>query len=137
MVDGESRGVTPLDLRELAFGAHTIRVSYPGHDTRQRRVTFTTRRPAQSLDFELHPAGSTSSAHPAANSPGSLAVTSRPSGAQVFVDDNVIGTTPLLLSDVAVGPRRLRLELPGYKTFTASVEIKPGARSRVAASLEP
>ena len=137
MVDGESRGVTPLDLRELAFGAHTIRVSYPGHDTRQRRVTFTERRPAQSLHFELHPAGVTSPANPAVNSPGSLVVTSRPSGAQVFVDDNVIGTTPLLLSDVAVGPRRLRLELPGYKTFTISVEIKPGARSRVAASLEP
>ena len=40
LVDGQSRGVTPLDLRELAFGAHTIEVSHPNHETRQRRVTL-------------------------------------------------------------------------------------------------
>ena len=55
VVDGQSRGVTPLDLRELAFGAHTIKVSHPGHDTRQRRVTLSERRPERSVDFELRP----------------------------------------------------------------------------------
>jgi hypothetical protein len=138
MVDGESRGVTPLALRELAFGAHTVRVSYPGHDTRERPVTFTERRPARSLDFELRPTSVTSPATtPAANSPGSLIVTSRPSGAQVFVDDSLIGTTPFLLSSVGAGVKHLRIELSGYKTWTASVQIEPGARSRVAANLEP
>jgi hypothetical protein len=137
MVDGNSRGVTPLDLRELAFGAHTIQVSFPGHETRQRRVTLSDRRPARSLDFELRPTGVPAPATAATTSTGSLQVASRPSGAQVFVDDNLIGTTPLLMSNVATGSRRLRIELSGYKVWTTSAQIKPSGRSRVSASLEP
>ena len=137
VVDGQSRGVTPLDLRELAFGTHTIKVSHQGHDTRQRRVTLSERRPARSVDFELRPTSVPSHATPAANSPGSLLVTSRPTGAQVFVDDNLVSTTPFLLSNVAVGVRHLRIELSGYKVWTTSVQIEPSARSRVSATLEP
>ena len=137
LVDGQSRGVTPLDLRELALGAHTIEVSHPNHETRQRRVTLSERRPARSVDFELRATTAPEHATAPTNSTGSLQVASRPAGAQVFVDDNLIGTTPLLLSDVAAGPRSLRIELSGYKTWMRSVVIEPSARSRVSASLEP
>jgi serine/threonine protein kinase len=137
LVDGQSRGVTPLDLRELAFGAHTIAVSHPNHETRQRRVTLSERRPARSVDFELRATSAPEHATPPTNSTGSLQVASRPSGAQVFVDDDLIGTTPLLLSDVAAGPKKLRIELSGYKSWMRSILIEPSARSRVSASLEP
>jgi hypothetical protein len=137
VIDGRSRGVTPLDLRKLAFGTHTIKVSHPGHDTRQRRVTLSERRPARSVDFELRPTRVPSDATPAATTSGSLLVTSSPSGAQVFVDDSLIATTPLLLSNVAAGVRHLRIELSGYKIWTTSVQVEPSARSRVSADLEP
>jgi serine/threonine protein kinase len=137
VVDGQSRGVTPLNLRELAFGAHTIEVSHPDHETRQRRVTLSERRPARSVDFELRPTSVPADATAATNSNGSLQVASRPSGAQVFVDDSLIGTTPLLLSNVAAGSKSLRIELSGYKIWTKSVRIEPSARLRVSASLEP
>jgi hypothetical protein len=137
LVDGQSRGVTPLDLRELAFGAHTIEVSHPNHETRQRRVTLSGRRPARSLDFELRPTSVPALATATTSSTGSLQVASRPSGAQVFVDGNLIGTTPLLLSDVAAGPKSLRIELSGYRIWMRSILIEPSARSRVSASLEP
>jgi hypothetical protein len=136
-VDGQSRGVTPLDLGELAFGAHTIEVAHPGHDTRRRRVTLSAQRPARSIDFKLRPTSVPAQSTPAANSSGSLQVTSHPSGAQVFVDDYLIGTAPLLLSNVEAGSRRLRVELSGYKTWTTSVQIEPSARLRVSATLEP
>jgi len=137
VVDGQSRGVTPLDLRELAFGAHSINVSHPGHDTRQRQVTLSERRPVRSVNFALRPTSVPSHATPATNSSSSLLVTSRPSHAQVFVDDNLIGTTPFLLSNVAEGVRHLRIELSGYKIWTTSVQLEPGARFRVSARLEP
>ena len=137
MVGGQSRGITPLDLGELAFGAHTIKVSHPGHDTQQRRVTLSKQRPARSVDFKLRPTSTPTQATPEANSSGSLQVTSQPSGAQVFVDDDLIGTAPLLLSNIAAGSRRLRVELSGYKTWTTSIQIEPSARLRVSANLEP
>jgi hypothetical protein len=137
LVDGQSRGVTPLALRELVLGAHTIEVTHPGHDTRRRRVTLSERRPERSLDFVLRPTKVPTPAVAATDSTGSLQVASRPSGAQVFIDDNLIGTTPLLLSNVAAGSRHLRVELSGYKIWTTSVRIEPSARRRVSASLEP
>jgi hypothetical protein len=137
VLDGQKRGITPLALRELPFGAHTIEISHPGHGTRQQRVTLSERRPARSVDVELRPASVEASTISAASATGSLQVASRPAGAQVFVDESLIGTTPLLLSDVATGSRSLRVELPGYKMWTTSVQIKPSARVRVSARLEP
>ncbi len=174
VIDGQSRGVTPLTLRDLALGAHTIEVSHPDHNSRQRRVTLSERRPARTLDFELRPTSAPAPAimatvpppasvatvpppadptAPATKEPaaadaiatasatkgktGSLQVASRPSGAQVFVDDELIGTTPLLLSDIVAGSKRLRVELSGYKIWTRSVQVEPKARARVAATLEP
>jgi eukaryotic-like serine/threonine-protein kinase len=154
MIDGQPSGVTPLTLGELAFGAHTIAVSHPGHDSRRQRVTLSERRPARSVTFKLRPTSEPAQATAATNTPlpptsepapataatnttGSLQVASRPSGAQVFVDDSLIGTTPFLLSNVETGSKRLRIELSGYKSWEKSVQIEPSARSRVSASLEP
>jgi hypothetical protein len=61
---------------------------------------------------------------------------SRPSGAQVFVDGRFVGTTPLRLSDVAAGSHAVRIALPGHRRWVTSVNVSPGERSRVAASLE-
>jgi serine/threonine protein kinase len=137
VLDGQSRGVTPLALSDVAFGAHRIEVSHPGEATRWLQVTLTKRRPTRSVDFDFRP--TTAPANDAAdiNATGSLQVASRPAGAQVFVDDNLIGTTPLLISNVAAGSKRLRIEMSGYKTWTTPIQIEPSARSRVSASLEP
>jgi hypothetical protein len=96
------------------------------------------RRPERSVDVRLRPTSVPvpEQATATTNATGSLQVSSRPSGAQVFVDDNLIGTTPFVVSDVATGSRRLRIELSGYKIWTTSVQIEPSARYRVSASLE-
>jgi hypothetical protein len=140
VLDGQKRGITPLAIGELAFGAHSIEISHPGHGTRQQRVTLSQRRPRRSVDVRLRPTSAPvpvpAPATVAASSTGSLQVVSRPSGAQVFVDDTLIGTTPFVVSDIAPGSRRVRIELSGYKVWTKSVQIEPSARFRVSASLE-
>jgi hypothetical protein len=65
-----------------------------------------------------------------------MVVLSRPSGAQVVLDGRVIGRTPMTLPDVATGTHDVRLDLPGFRPWATSVEIAPGERTRVAASLE-
>ena len=139
VLDGQKRGITPLAVGELAFGAHTIEISHPGHGTRQQRVTLSERRPQRSVDVKLRPTSvpAPAPATVATNSTGSLQVVSRPSGAQVFLDDTLIGTTPFVVSDIATGSRHLRIELSGYKVWTRSVQIEPSARFRVSATLEP
>ena len=68
--------------------------------------------------------------------PGVLQVDSRPRGAQVFVDGRLVGTTPLMLTEVRPGTHAVRIDLRGHRRWVASVDVAPGARQRVAASLE-
>lgn len=68
--------------------------------------------------------------------PALLYVESRPAGAEVHLDGQLVSTTPFQLSDLSPGPHTLRIELPGFKTWSTTVTSEPGARIRVAASLE-
>jgi hypothetical protein len=137
-VNGEPRGPTPLAVRDLALGAHTIEVRHPSYPPRQQRVTLTADAPARSVDFELdRPPFAAAAPAPADPVTGALRVESRPAGAQVFVDDRLVGVTPLLVPDVAAGSRVVRIELPGYRRWTTSVSVGSGEQVRVAASLEP
>jgi len=69
-------------------------------------------------------------------STGSLVVDSRPRGAEVYLNDRRIGLTPLEVPDVPVGHAAVRIERAGYRLWSSPVEIVPGQRVRVAASLE-
>jgi len=131
-VDGQPRGQTPLVVRGLEFGSHTVSVTGAGLPRWERLVTLTPERPSES--FEVGAPGASSAA---AEGPASLQVDSRPAGARVFVDGAPVGTTPLLLPDVSAGPHSVRIDLPGYRPWIASVTLTRGVRSRIGASLEP
>lgn len=73
---------------------------------------------------------------PTATSPGSLQVLSRPAGAQVILDGQVVGKTPLTIPNVSAGPHDVRLELPGFNRWATTVDVPAGKPARVAASLE-
>lgn len=65
-----------------------------------------------------------------------LEVDSRPRGASVFVDGRLVGRTPLVLDDVRPGAHAVRIDLVGHRRWVTSVDVAPGTRRRVAASLE-
>jgi hypothetical protein len=133
VVNGEGRGVTPLTLRELALGSYTIRVERDGYAPAERRVQLTTSRPAAAVTIPLKrqstpPAGG-------ASGRGSLVVETRPIGARVFVDGRLAGTSPIAIPDLPAGPVSVRIEQEGFRTWTSTVQIAAGERSRVGASL--
>jgi hypothetical protein len=64
-------------------------------------------------------------------------VVSRPSGAQVFLDERLVGTTPLSLGGVAPGIHGVRIALPEHRRWATAVAVTDDdSRVRVAASLE-
>jgi hypothetical protein len=85
---------------------------------------------------EKPPAVPKSRPAPATTDRGSVIVDSRPRGAQVTLDGQPVGTTPLSIGQLGAGPHTVRLELPGYRPWTASVGVVGGKQTRVAASLE-
>jgi hypothetical protein len=68
---------------------------------------------------------------------GSLRLDSQPRGARVFLNGREMGTTPLDLTNLAVGSRAVRLELDGYQLWSSSVQVSTSRRSSVTATLSP
>jgi len=68
---------------------------------------------------------------------GVIEVLSHPRGAQVLLDGNVVGRTPLSIADVPEGTHEVRLEITGFHPWVTSVRVSDGGRARVGASLEP
>jgi hypothetical protein len=78
----------------------------------------------------------TPSRAPVANAAGGLFAITRPVGAQVFVDNKLIGTTPLFMSQLSPGSHDVRLELSGFSTYSSSIRVEPNTRFRLAVQLE-
>jgi serine/threonine-protein kinase len=132
-LDGRDVGTTPLTLRSVEPGAHTVRVLREGFGSQEQRVAVTAERPSHALTFELAPI-------PQPQAPGptiaTIIVESRPSGASVLLDGRNVGKTPLTLGSVSAGAHTVSIEQAGYRRWTTTIRVT-GPRHRVAASLEP
>ena len=62
-------------------------------------------------------------------------VQSAPSGAAVFVNGQPVGSTPVVLKDVPVGSRALRIEAAGYQRWSAAVTVTADQQTTVKATL--
>jgi len=142
-IDGRESGRTPTTVRNLASGAHRVRIVRSGYEPEERRVAIGEARSPASLSIDLARARISSTSTPPTVTPGTagrfaglLEVASRPTGAKVFVDGRSIGTTPLGIADLSAGEHVIRLELDGYRRWSSSVRIVANERNRVTASLE-
>ena len=139
-VDGKDYGPTPATVRNLTRGTHHVKITHEGYVMEERRVVVSASRSSQSMTLELAPVRAAASARPQPGASerfvGSLAVDSRPTGAKVFMDGNLVGTTPVALPAVPVGLHAIRLEHEGYQHWSSSVRVVASEQNRVTASLE-
>jgi PEGA domain-containing protein len=68
---------------------------------------------------------------------GGLMLSSSPQGAEVLVNGQVVGHTPVVLNDLPVGSRGLVVRLDGYSPWSTSVRIVANQRTAVHAPLRP
>jgi hypothetical protein len=147
-IDGRDAGVTPATIRDLSRGTHRLRIVRDGYAPEDRRILITRDRPAQSLIVPLERervATSRVADSGLATAPppgtmgrfvGMLTVESRPTGARVFLDGKLMGTTPLAVASLGAGEHAVRLERDGYRRWSSSVRIVANEQNRVTASLE-
>ena len=67
---------------------------------------------------------------------GTLAIDSVTKGARVFVNGEPVGVTPLVLRNLPAGSRAVRVEAPGYQTWSASVQVTANQQTRVMAKTD-
>jgi uncharacterized protein YneF (UPF0154 family) len=132
-INGRVRGRTPLILRDMPLRVLTVTVSQSGYKPSEQRVALSAARPTATVEAKLAAEGGEAAS---GETTGSLFVESRPSSAQVFIDNQSIGTTPVSVPQLSPGFHRVRLELAGFTSWVTMAEVKAGARTRVSASLE-
>lgn len=68
---------------------------------------------------------------------GSLQVDSEPPGADVFLNGQHVGITPLLIDDLLVGSRAVRVVLVRHESWSRAVDVVADQRTTVTAALQP
>ena len=145
VVNGESRGTTPLALANLPHGPYDVEVTLAGYGTRSVQLTLDANDPIGRFNPDLtsEPAAPSTDGAVPAGPPlvaevgiGSIFAESRPSGAAVWLDQRQVGETPALVWNVPAGAHQIEFRLDGYRTWTTTVEVAPATQARVAASLD-
>lgn len=127
-LDGESVGVVPetgiLIIRDLVPGNHVVQVSKQGYATATNDV-YVSKNEIKKVPITLTAADN-----------GPLSITSTPPGAQVILDGQPVGVTPLTLPDVSGGQHSIVLKMEGYNDYTENISVT-GEGETVAATLVP
>lgn len=161
-VNGQPRGQTPVVLRDLPFGSYIVTISRPGYLDAVRQIAVLPSQPAASLavDLERRVGESTAAegpgparppaqlpdqlpAPPPASAPapaqpagvGSVYVVSRPTDARLFINGRAYGTAPAVVPGLPAGRYVVRVERSGYRAWESTIDVLPGQRLRVDATL--
>lgn len=120
-VDGERIGTVP-QTREVSTGEHYVVVSKPGYKTFEQKIRID---PGQSITVSAQ-----------LSQAGALQILSTPAGAEVLIDGEVVGQTPVKKEDVDVGEHVVTIRYPDYYDFEKQVAVKGGEREIISAKLE-
>ena len=124
-VDGVDFGVTPLIDVPVESGEHQLTISKDRYLDHSEAITIEGRSVVQRYQATLEPAWAT------------VSLSTTPAGADVLVDGEVIGTTPLN-AEILQGRRDVTLKLAGHKAWQDDFDVMAGEDFTVpAVELEP
>ncbi|MDH7510234.1 MAG: PEGA domain-containing protein [Methanolinea sp.] len=131
-VDGTYYGPSPQLASGLPPGYHQVRISLSGFQDWIGNVMVNsgeTTRISQTLSVTPTPTQ--------VSGTGSLSIQSNPAGASVYLDNEYMGITPLVLYSIAPGTHTVLLTHPGYADWRATIQVNRDLQTPVDATLSP
>jgi len=123
-VDGELVGKTPIEKPiPLRPGRHKLKATKAGHSTLELQFKIRARKKTEMM-VELLPFS------------GLVKFSANIEGAEVYVDNNLIGHTPLI-RDVVAGDHQVLILKEGYNDFESKINVKAGEKMFVEGRLTP
>ena len=109
----------------LATGDYKIECRLAGHRTATKQLAIQPALDGQTIDL-------------AAPTPiyGKLNITSVPGDADIYLDGQKVGTTPMMLPKCLVGQHTLKVSKAGHSDFTKAFSLAEGATEEISARLE-
>jgi formylglycine-generating enzyme required for sulfatase activity len=112
-IDGEAAGLAPGLIEDVPRGSHIVEFRKHRYFPLREELEVEGLGRTQSVTVDLEPAW------------GQMEITSVPDGAEVIVDGQPVGTTPLTTEILETGTK-LGIAKTGYKTWEREVSIKAG-----------
>ena len=112
-LDGKVIGMTPMRLFEIEAGSHQLTFTAPRFSTIVRTVDIEGAGKRQALEVALEPDW------------GTLKVESQPQGAEVLLNGERLGITPLITEPIA-GEYQIKLNKEGWRPITDNVTVESG-----------
>lgn len=112
-VDGVDLGLTPLIDVEVEPGEHQLSISRDRYLDYGESITIEGRSAVQSYEASLEPAWA------------NVSLSTTPSGADVLVDGEVVGTTPIN-AEILQGQHDFILKLAGHKAWQEEFDVLAG-----------
>jgi hypothetical protein len=123
-VDGKLVGKTPIEKPiPLRPGKHRLKATKAGHSTLEMQFKIRARKKTEMM-VELLPFS------------GLVKFSANIDGAEVYVDNKLIGHTPLI-RDVVAGDHKVLILKEGYNDFESDINVKAGEKMFVEGSLTP
>lgn len=126
-LDGNYFGITvedtPLDISDMLEGTYTLKFIRGGYYDWEGEILVLAKM-ERFVKVSL------------IAKPGAMNIYSEPAGAEIYVDNNYMGVTPLSLKKVAEGEHEIRLVKEKFKEWTQRVFVRSFQPSDVKATLE-
>lgn len=123
LLDGEAAGTTPATA-EVLQGEHQLMLQLPTFADWQKNLRIAASKDQDLGQIKLQPA------------PGELALSSEPSGANVTVDGEFQGQTPLTLELSPGKSHRLDVFKPGYARYNDALEMTAASSDKRTVTLK-
>jgi hypothetical protein len=115
ILDGYNSGTTPYVFTGLMPGYHTVEVDYPGYEAYINHV-YVDNGGSMEVNADLV----------SLRNYGSMFIDSTPQGADVYVDGNHEGTSPVTVGSLSEGAHQVELHLAGYEVRTSTEYVTSG-----------
>ncbi|MBA4368032.1 MAG: hypothetical protein C0403_10405 [Desulfobacterium sp.] len=121
-LNGVNKGLTPVVLNDIEEGEYDVSIRKEGFEPYTEKMLISSTETGE-VTATLQPIY------------GALLVISEPPGAEVYIDSIKSGITPVSLNQVAKGNHHIRVDKPGYETWTKNIAIVPGEQASLTAQL--
>lgn len=123
-LDNAYKGNTPMNIRDVAVGRHNIRIILSGYEEWITNITVTPSK-VERVSANLEEQTST----------GSISINSDPRGADIYINDNYEGITPLNLTNLSSGDYTIKITMPDYEEWVSEVTVSSKRETKLYAEL--
>lgn len=133
-IDNSYLGQTPVVVPRVTLGRHSIQIRLTGYKIWADIISVTPEFTKAVYSYNPKLVSSSADAMdppPFPEGTALILITSKPSGASAYVDNEFIDVTPVLVTKLSMGSHKLEMRKAGYRTWTQTFTVDSGFLAQI------